>query len=223
MMKGPEFAADPPDMQRLSALYTGWRAAAAGDSEQEALDAVRDWDAERRRVQTWMSLCTLRFRQDTTNADNKAALEHCDELSPAFRELEVDLQRALIASPSRAAIERAFGGQAFALWSANVAGFDPAIQDDLRAESKLVNEYVELLAGARIPFDGQELNLSEMQARRTVASRSARHAADKAYWGWFGDNAKALAKTLTLDYNKARQAAITQEILEVVGGAAAMA
>ena len=37
-----------------------------------------------------------------------------------------------------------------------------------------------------------------------------------------GDNAKALAKTLTLDYNKARQAAITQEILEVVGGAAAM-
>jgi len=36
------------------------------------------------------------------------------------------------------------------------------------------------------------------------------------------DNAKALAKTLTLDYNKARQAAITQEILEVVGGASAM-
>jgi hypothetical protein len=30
------------------------------------------------------------------------------------------------------------------------------------------------------------------------------------------DNAKELAKTLTLDYNKARQAAITQEILEVV-------
>ena len=36
------------------------------------------------------------------------------------------------------------------------------------------------------------------------------------------DNAKDLAKKLTLDYNKARQAAITQEILEVVGGAAAM-
>ena len=33
---------------------------------------------------------------------------------------------------------------------------------------------------------------------------------------------KELAKTLTLDYNKARQAAITQEILEVAGGAAAV-
>ena len=36
------------------------------------------------------------------------------------------------------------------------------------------------------------------------------------------DNAKELAKSLTLDYNKARQAAITQEILEVVGGSASV-
>ena len=36
------------------------------------------------------------------------------------------------------------------------------------------------------------------------------------------DNAKELAKSLTLDYNKARQAAITQEILEVAGGVAAV-
>jgi F-type H+-transporting ATPase subunit gamma len=35
-------------------------------------------------------------------------------------------------------------------------------------------------------------------------------------------NAKELAAALTLVYNKARQAAITQEILEVVGGAAAL-
>ena len=32
------------------------------------------------------------------------------------------------------------------------------------------------------------------------------------------DNTKELASTLNLTYNKARQAAITQEILEVVGG-----
>jgi F-type H+-transporting ATPase subunit gamma len=35
------------------------------------------------------------------------------------------------------------------------------------------------------------------------------------------DNASELIDTLTLSYNKARQAAITQEILEVVGGAGA--
>jgi F-type H+-transporting ATPase subunit gamma len=35
------------------------------------------------------------------------------------------------------------------------------------------------------------------------------------------ENAKTLIGTLTLTYNKARQAAITQEILEVCGGAEA--
>lgn len=36
------------------------------------------------------------------------------------------------------------------------------------------------------------------------------------------DNAKELADALTLEYNKARQAAITTEILEIVGGAEAL-
>jgi len=37
------------------------------------------------------------------------------------------------------------------------------------------------------------------------------------------DNAKALQGDLKLEYNKARQAAITNEILEIVGGADALA
>jgi F-type H+-transporting ATPase subunit gamma len=36
------------------------------------------------------------------------------------------------------------------------------------------------------------------------------------------DNASELVGTLSLSYNKARQASITQEILEVVGGANAL-
>ena len=36
------------------------------------------------------------------------------------------------------------------------------------------------------------------------------------------DNAKAMQKELKITYNKARQAAITKEILEIVGGAEAL-
>ena len=36
------------------------------------------------------------------------------------------------------------------------------------------------------------------------------------------DNARDLQKSLKLTYNKARQAAITNEILEIVGGAEAL-
>lgn len=55
----------------------------------------------------------------------------------------------------------------------------------------------------------QESAASELAARMTAMSNAS-------------DNATELIKTLTLSYNKERQAAITQEILEVVGGANAL-
>jgi F-type H+-transporting ATPase subunit gamma len=53
-------------------------------------------------------------------------------------------------------------------------------------------------------------NLASEHAARMVAMKAA------------SDNATKLIGTLTLIYNKARQAAITQEISEIVGGAAAV-
>jgi len=55
----------------------------------------------------------------------------------------------------------------------------------------------------------QESAASELAARMTAMSNAS-------------DNAGELIKTLSLSYNKARQAAITQELLEVVGGAEAL-
>ncbi len=55
----------------------------------------------------------------------------------------------------------------------------------------------------------QESAASELAARMTAMNSAS-------------DNAKELIGTLSLTYNKARQAAITQEILEVVGGAEAL-
>jgi F-type H+-transporting ATPase subunit gamma len=61
-----------------------------------------------------------------------------------------------------------------------------------------------------IVFQGLVENNACEQAARMVAMKSA------------SDNAGKLIKELQLIYNKARQAAITQEIAEIVGGAAAV-
>jgi F-type H+-transporting ATPase subunit gamma len=52
-------------------------------------------------------------------------------------------------------------------------------------------------------------NASEQGARMTAMHKAT-------------DNASDLQKSLKLTYNKARQAAITNEILEIVGGAEAL-
>jgi F-type H+-transporting ATPase subunit gamma len=87
-----------------------------------------------------------------------------------------------------------------------------ALQSDFVFEQnpeQLLNALLPLYLSNQLLRSLQEAAASELASRMTAMNNAS-------------DNAKALAKTLTLDYNKARQAAITQEILEVVGGASAM-
>lgn len=53
-------------------------------------------------------------------------------------------------------------------------------------------------------------------------SKASEHAARMTAMKNATDNAKELIDSLSLSYNRARQAAITQEITEIVGGAAAL-
>ena len=71
--------------------------------------------------------------------------------------------------------------------------------------NQLLVRYVESLVYQRVVE-----NIACEQAARMVAMKSA------------SDNAGKLSKELQLIYNKARQAAITQELAEIVGGAAAV-
>jgi F-type H+-transporting ATPase subunit gamma len=70
----------------------------------------------------------------------------------------------------------------------------------------LLTRYIESLI-----YHGVTENMASEQSARMVAMKSA------------SDNAKNVIGELKLIYNKARQAAITKEISEIVGGAAAVA
>ncbi|MDR2876509.1 MAG: F0F1 ATP synthase subunit gamma [Chromatiales bacterium] len=80
--------------------------------------------------------------------------------------------------------------------------YEPEAKDVL---THLLTRYVESLV-----YQGVVDNLACEQAARMVAMKAA------------SDNAGTLIGELQLAYNKARQAAITQEIAEIVGGAAAV-
>ena len=70
---------------------------------------------------------------------------------------------------------------------------------------KLLVRYIESQV-----YQGVVENVASEMAARMVAMKAAT------------DNAGEIVKDLQLVYNKARQAAITQEISEIVGGAAAV-
>ena len=70
---------------------------------------------------------------------------------------------------------------------------------------ELLTRYVEALV-----FQAIAENMASEQSARMVAMKSA------------SDNAKKVIDELKLVYNKARQAAITKELSEIVSGAAAV-
>ena len=97
------------------------------------------------------------------------------------------------------------------------SGSAPVSQEPKMAPDIIFEQSPEQLLNALLPLYLQNQLLRSLQESAASELASRMTAMNNA-----SDNAQALAKTLTLDYNKARQAAITQEILEVVGGAAAM-
>jgi len=78
--------------------------------------------------------------------------------------------------------------------------------DAQRVIDELMTRYVEALV-----YQSVAENMASEQSARMVAMKAA------------SDNAKKVIEELQLIYNKARQASITKEISEIVGGAAAIA
>ena len=84
--------------------------------------------------------------------------------------------------------------------------WDYLYEPDARAVlDQLLTRYVE-----QIIYQAVAENIASEQSARMVAMKSA------------SDNASSVIDDLTLVYNKARQAAITKELSEIVGGAAAV-
>jgi F-type H+-transporting ATPase subunit gamma len=117
-----------------------------------------------------------------------------------------------IAKPDDEIFRLTSRGGEFAVERGAAANTQPSLKSDMvfeQSPDQLLDALLPLYLQNQILRSLQEAAASELASRMTAMNNAS-------------DNAKALAKTLTLDYNKARQAAITQEILEVVGGAAAM-
>jgi F-type H+-transporting ATPase subunit gamma len=81
--------------------------------------------------------------------------------------------------------------------------FEPSVEEVL--EKELLPKYIENVIYQAL----LDATASELAARMNAMSNASNNAAD-------------LIQSLTLVYNKARQASITQELLEVVGGAEAL-
>ena len=184
-----EIKVETPNIEQVTAEYKNINEALdKAVNQADKRKALQQWEDLRRRLDSWSAITSLHFSQDTTNEDYKKAQEYSDELQPKLTALEVAMKRRLLSSPDKAELESILGKQAFSLWSTDVTTFESIIEEDLVQESKLINEYVQLLASASIAFQGEKTNLSGIRKYTQDSDRDIRYQAEKARWNFFSQN-----------------------------------
>lgn len=164
----------------------------AAPDAKSRIACVQQWDLLRRRLDTWYWLIDLKFQQDTQNEEFKKNLQARDALWPRFTELAIALKRKLLKDPFRNEIASAFGSHAIALWEADILTYEPSIQQNLISESKFKADYIALTASAKLHFQENTYNISEIQKFAEVSERDVRHNASRALWAWFESNGNEL-------------------------------
>jgi M3 family oligoendopeptidase len=163
-------------------------------SADELIELVAEWDALKRETETWTNLVELRFSQDTSNPEAQAERERCDQLSTAWRLHDLTLQRALLDTAHRPALEQRMGGYVFKRWECDVAAFAPQIADDVVQEQALCAAYQALTGGAKIELNGESLTLSQLRKYEVSPERAVRRQAVEARWDWMSAHGAELDK-----------------------------
>ena len=142
----------------------------------------------RNHIETMETLVSIRHSIDTTDEFYDKENEYVDEISPILFGFISEFYKALVNSKFRADLEKKYGNFLFDLAENTLKTFNEEIIPDLQEENRLSSKYSKLIASAKIQFDGEEKNLSEMVPYTQSKDRNVRIEASKKVAHFFKEN-----------------------------------
>ncbi|PFE04073.1 oligoendopeptidase F [Bacillus cereus] len=153
---------------------------------------IHDINEIRNDFGTMGNICYIRHSVDTTDVFYKEEQDFFDEYSPIVQGYTTKYYKALINSPLRDELEAYYGKQLFALAECDLKTYSDEIVKDLQLENKLSSQYTQLLAAAKIDFEGEERTLSQLGPFMQHTNRDMRKRASEAYYGFLADHEEEL-------------------------------
>ncbi len=185
-MKFSEMKYERPDLEAAKKEYAQLKTRIdAAKNVEEQLAAFDEFEKLNEHLSTMSTLAEIRHTVDTRDAFYEEERNFFDENSPALGEAQLDVYRALLASPFRSELEAKIGRIAFDKMEIDVKSSDPAILDLMAEENALVTEYEKLYASALIDFAGRKNTVSQMVLYKQDPDRAVRKAAFEAEGAWF--------------------------------------
>lgn len=190
-MKYTDFPYERPDMKELGSRFEFLVEkvnSAKGPEEQD--DAMTEINRLRDNFDTMSSIVYTRYTGNTTDEFYKNEQSFFDENEPLFNGMVSKYYKAILNSRFRGELEKKWGSQLFTIAELASKTISPDVVEDLQLENKLSSEYTRLSASAKIMFEGQERNLSQMMPFMQVPDRDIRKRANEARYSFFVDNSE---------------------------------
>ena len=195
-MKFSQMKYERPDMDAVKAQITQLTkdlksAGEAGDYA-AAREAFLEVDKIYRNIRTMDALVSIRHSIDTRDEFYTNEEKFWQMSIPELQEYLQNWKLALLKSPLKDRFAQEFGNIIFINGEIELKTFSPEIIPDLQKENELVRQYEDLLASAKIPFNGGTYNISQMGTFKESADDSERLSAWKAEGQWYKDNQEKL-------------------------------
>lgn len=142
----------------------------------------------RSNVETMETLVQIRHSIKTEDEFYAKEKDFLDENMPKYQNVVSNFYKTLVGSKFRKKLEENWGRQIFTLAELKLKTFSEEIIEDLVKENKLVTEYDKLIASAKINFEGEERNLSQMVPFMQSKDRAMRKRAYETYINFFKEN-----------------------------------
>lgn len=185
-MQFKDFQYKRPDMATFSAQFSDLLAqfeqAASFDEQAALFTRISDMRTD---FNSMYNICYIRHTINTKDEFYEKEQAFYDQELPNFEALNQQFYKKLLSSPFRKELEAHWGKQLFVIAAYSQKTFSPKIVEDLQEENRLSTAYMQLKAGAKIQFNGEECNLSSIQKYEHAKDRATRKAAAAAKWRFF--------------------------------------
>ena len=188
-MKFHDFKYERPDYEKIKIEFKHLVKAMKNSNDYNELKAnINKINKLRNHIESMATLVSIRYSINTQDEFYEKEKEYWDENGPHYEELNSLFYKAIVDSKFKEELTNDLGKQFMSIADYSIQSFSKDIISELQEENKLTSEYTKLLASAKIPFDGEERNLSGLGPYMTSQFRDEREKASKAYYGFFKEN-----------------------------------
>lgn len=192
-MKFSEYTYERPDVKDFEMKFKEHlNSFISAHSYEEQDQAMSEINKLRSEYDSMQQISIIRHSIDTNDEFYKAENDYYDEVDPIVQEFINDYYRALVGSRYRAQLEQKWGRQLFQLAELSLKSFSPEIIEDLQLENKLQTEYTQLIASAKIPFEGEERTLAQLVPFMQSTHRDLRKRAEEARSSFLAEHEQEL-------------------------------